>query len=520
VTPQARMELLRRMVGAPVARVARETPLERAELLSDALQREVLLKREDLQPVFSFKLRGAYTRMCRLSDDERARGVVAASAGNHAQGVALAANRLGMSAIIVMPVTTPAIKVDAVRRLGAEVVLQGDAFDEAGRHAEEIRRTGGRVFIHPFDDLDVIAGQGTVALEILRQAQIAPDAVFVPVGGGGLLAGVAVAIKCLSPKTRVIGVEPVEAASFKAALAAGKPVDIGPVSLFADGVAVRKVGQHPFAAAHDLVDEIITVTSDEICASVGELFLDTRSVAEPAGALAAAGLRRYVERGGAGQRLAAIVSGANIGFERIAHVVERAEVGAGHEVLFAAAIPERPGSFLEFCRSIGNRPITEFNYRCSSTDQAQVFVGVRLADGRRARGPLFDQLRRAGYPVEDLTDNSLAREHLRHMVGGHCPVAAREVLVRFRFPERPGALERFLTELAGRWSISLFHYRNHGADYGRVLAGFLVPAAEQHEFQRFLARTGYPWEPVADVAAQWFLGAPAGAGRLAEVASL
>jgi len=516
--PAVQMDLLRRIVGAPVGQVARETPLAHAPLMSQSLGREVWLKREDLQPVFSFKLRGAFVRMAGLSSEERACGVIAASAGNHAQGVALAAARLGISAIIVMPVTTPPIKVDAVRRRGAEVVLHGDGFDEAGRHAQGLRRESGRVFIHPFDDLDVIAGQGTIGTEILRQAERAPDAVFVPVGGGGLLAGVSAAIKSLSPTTRVIGVEPVEAASFKAALEAGHPIDIGPVSLFADGVAVRKVGTHPFRIAKDLVDDVITVSTDEICAAVAELFLDTRAIAEPAGALAAAGLRKYVGRGGPGQSLVAINSGANIGFERIAHVVERAEIGAGHEALLAVTIPERPGSFLEFCRALDQHSITEFNYRFSSRQRAYVFTGVRLS-GAAARAGLVDRLKQTGYAVEDLTDNTLAREHLRHMVGGHGPVRTREVLYRFRFPERPGALEQFLTTLAGRWSISLFHYRNHGADYGRVLAGFLVPAIEQPEFNRFLARTGYPWEPVDDPAARWFLGSSSGAARLAEVAN-
>ncbi|HKL49792.1 MAG TPA: threonine ammonia-lyase, biosynthetic [Wenzhouxiangellaceae bacterium] len=520
MTPSpALMDLLRRIISAPVHQIAQETPLERAPLLSEALDREVWLKREDLQPVFSFKLRGAYARMCRLDARERALGVLAASAGNHAQGVALAAGRLGLSAVIVMPVTTPSIKVDAVRRLGAEVVLEGDGFDEASRRAAELQRESGRVFIHPFDDLDVIAGQGTVGTEILRQAESPPDAVFVPVGGGGLIAGVAAAIKCLAPATRIIGVEPAGAASFKAALEAGRPVDIGPVSLFADGVAVRKVGAHPFRVAHDLVDEIVTVGTDQICAAVGEVFLDTRIVTEPAGALAVAGMREYVKHGGAGRQLVAINSGANISFERMAHVVERAEIGAGHEVLFAATIPERPGSFLEFCRALGNTAVSEFNYRCSSTRKAHIFVGLRPADGSSGRAALFDRLRQTGYPIEDLTENALARDHLRHMVGGHCPVPAREVLYQFRFPERPGALKQFLACLAGRFSISLFHYRNHGADYGRVLAGFLVPESEQQDFDRLLSRIGYPWARIDDPAASWFLGSPSRSPKLAHVAS-
>lgn len=513
------MDLLRRIISAPVHRIAHETSLERATLLSESLGRDVWLKREDLQPVFSFKLRGAYTRICRLDARERALGVLAASAGNHAQGVALAASRLGLSAMIVMPETTPSIKVDAVRRLGAEVVLHGDGFDDASARASALQRESGRVFIHPFDDLDVIAGQGTVGTEILRQAESAPDAVFVPVGGGGLLAGVAAAIKCLSPKTRIIGVEPSGAASFSAALEAGRPVDIGPVSLFADGVAVRKVGAHPFRVARDLIDDIVTVGTDQICAAVGEVFLDTRIVTEPAGALAVAGIRKYVERGGAGRHLVAINSGANISFERMAHVVERAEIGAGHEVLFAATIPERPGSFLEFCRALGNMAVSEFNYRCSSTREAHIFVGLRPADGSSGRAALFDRLRQTGYPIEDLTENALARDHLRHMVGGHCPVPAREILYQFRFPERPGALKQFLACLAGRFSISLFHYRNHGADYGRVLAGFLVPESEQQDFDRLLSRIGYPWARIDDPAASWFLGSPSRSPKLAPVAS-
>ena len=501
--PQSYIE---RILRARVYDVASESPLTLAKGLSRRLGNQVFLKREDLQPVFSFKLRGAYARMCRLDVRQRALGVLAVSAGNHAQGVALAASRLGLSAVIVMPVTTPSIKVDAVRRLGAEVVLEGDGFDEASRRAAELQHESGRVFIHPFDDLDVIAGQGTVGTEIMRQAESPPDAVFVPVGGGGLIAGVAAAIKCLAPETRIIGVEPAGAASFKAALEAGRPVDIGPVSLFADGVAVRKVGAHPFRVARDLVDEVVTVGTDQICAAVGDVFLDTRIVTEPAGALAVAGMREYVKHGGAGRQLVAINSGANISFERMAHVVERAEIGAGHEVLFAATIPERPGSFLEFCRALGNTAVSEFNYRCSSTRKAHIFVGLRPADGSDGRTALFDRLRQSGYPIEDLTENALARDHLRHMVGGHCPVPAREVLYQFRFPERPGALRQFLTCLAGRFSISLFHYRNHGADYGRIVVGMQVPPEEMAQWQSFLTTLGYRyWDESQNPAYQLFL---------------
>ncbi|MEE4639781.1 MAG: threonine ammonia-lyase, biosynthetic [Wenzhouxiangella sp.] len=503
------LDMLRRIVAAPVHEVAKETPLDAAPLLSEQLGRSVWLKREDLQPVFSFKLRGAYARMSRLSEDERARGVVAASAGNHAQGIAVAAARMGVRARVVMPQTTPAIKVDAVRRLGAEVIVHGDSYDAAQARAIALCSEAGAVFIPPFDDPDIIAGQGTVATEILRQCAQRPDAVFVPVGGGGLLAGVAAAVKSLSPATKVIGVEPEGAASFAAALKAGGPVDIGPVNLFADGAAVRKAGEWTYRIAAPLVDEMIAVSIDEICAAVHDVFLDTRSVIEPAGALAVAGMKRWVDAGGPGEQLVAINSGANISFERMAHVVERAEIGAGREILFSATIPERPGSFLNFCRALGKPELTEFNYRFSSPDEAHVFVGMRMGGGRARRDELYQRLAHAGFSVTDLTDNELARDHLRHMVGGRCASPEREVLYRFQFPERPGALEQFLDVLAGRWSISLFHYRNHGAAYGRVLAGFLVPAADQPAFEQFLARTGYPHQPVDDDAADQFVGAPA-----------
>ncbi|NBD95018.1 MAG: threonine ammonia-lyase, biosynthetic [Gammaproteobacteria bacterium] len=507
--------MLRRIVAAPVHEVAKETPLDAAPLLSEQLGRSVWLKREDLQPVFSFKLRGAYARMSRLSEQERERGVVAASAGNHAQGIAVAARRMAVRARVVMPQTTPAIKVDAVRRLGAEVIVHGDSYDAAQARAIGLCRDAGAVFIPPFDDLDVIAGQGTVGTEILRQCADSPDAVFVPVGGGGLLAGVAAAVKSLSPDTRVIGVEPEGAASFAAALQAGHPVDIGPVNLFADGAAVRKAGEWTYRIAAPLVDEMIAVVIDEICAAVHDVFLDTRSVIEPAGALAVAGMRRWVERGGRGEQLVAINSGANISFERMAHVVERAEIGAGREILFSATIPERPGSFLNFCRALARAELTEFNYRFSSPEQAHVFVGMRPSGGRRRRDDLYRRLAHAGFEVTDLTDNELARDHLRHMVGGRCPSPQREVLYRFQFPERPGALEQFLDVLAGRWSISLFHYRNHGAAYGRVLAGFLVPAQDQAEFERFLALPGYPHQLVEDAAVEQFVGAPEAVRALA-----
>jgi threonine dehydratase len=505
------LDMLRRIVAAPVHEVAKETPLDAAPLLSEQLGRSVWLKREDLQPVFSFKLRGAYARMSRLSQEERERGVVAASAGNHAQGIAVAAKRMGVRARVVMPQTTPAIKVDAVRRLGAEVIVHGDSYDAAQAKAIALCSDAGAVFIPPFDDPDVIAGQGTVATEVLRQCATSPDAVFVPVGGGGLLAGVAAAIKSLSPETKVMGVEPEGADSFAAALKAGKPVDIGPVNLFADGAAVRKAGEWTFRIAAPLVDEMIAVSIDEICAAVHDVFLDTRSVIEPAGALAVAGMKRWVAAGGHGEQLVAINSGANISFERMAHVVERAEIGAGREILFSATIPERPGSFLNFCRALGQAELTEFNYRFSSSREAHVFVGMRMGGGRARREELYQRLEHAGFEVTDLTENDLARDHLRHMVGGRCASPEREVLYRFQFPERPGALEQFLDVLGGRWSISLFHYRNHGAAYGRVLAGFLVPARDQQEFERFLERTAYPHQNVDDTAVEQFVGAPVAA---------
>ncbi len=499
------LDMLRRIVAAPVHEVARETPVDPAVLLSEQLGRSVWLKREDLQPVHSFKLRGAYARMSRLDERERRLGVVAASAGNHAQGIAMAARQMQVRAIVVMPRTTPLIKVDAVRRLGAEVIVHGDSYDAAQARAITLCQEAGAVFIPPFDDPDVIAGQGTVATEILRQCPQTPDAIFVPVGGGGLLAGVAAAVKALSPDTLVIGVEPEGAASFAAALKAGGPVDIGPVNLFADGAAVRKAGDWTYRIAAPLVDDMIAVSIDEICAAVHDVFLDTRSVIEPAGALAVAGIKRWVADGGSGQQLVAINSGANISFERMAHVVERAEIGAGREILFAATIPERAGSFLNFCRALGRAELTEFNYRFSSPAQAHVFVGLRMRGGRGRRADLYRRLEHAGFPVIDLTDNDLARDHLRHLVGGHCASPDREILYRFQFPERPGALEQFLEGLAGRWSISLFHYRNHGAAYGRVLAGFLVPQGDQARFEQFLFSTGYPHTPVADEACQLFI---------------
>ena len=482
---------LERVLKSRVYEIVRETPLSEMPLLSERLGSRVLLKREDTQPVFSFKVRGAYNRMVRLGEEDAARGVVAASAGNHAQGVALAARRLGIGAIIVMPETTPAIKMDAVRRLGAEVVAHGFSFDEANAHAHAVSSRTGRVYVHPFDDPDVIAGQGTVGMEILRQVPKTPRAIFVPVGGGGLIAGVAAYVKPLWPEVKVIGVEPEESASMFAALRAGHPVRLDEVGLFADGVAVRQVGEEPFRLAQQYVDEVVLVTTDETCAAIRDIYQNTRTIAEPAGALGVAGLKRYAERERlAGELLVAIDSGANVNFDRLRHIAERAEVGEQLEMLLAVTIPERAGSLLDFCRCIGERSVTEFNYRYAGKADARIFLGLELREGAEDRAATISRLVERGYPVVDLSDDELAKLHIRHMVGG--PAGARnERLFRFEFPERPGALLGFLTHLSGRWNISLFHYRNHGSAYGRVLMGIQVPVADYAAFDRFLGDVGY-----------------------------
>ena len=482
---------LERVLKSRVYEIVRETPLSPMPLLSERLRNRVLLKREDAQPVFSFKVRGAYNRMVRLDGADAARGVVAASAGNHAQGVALAARHLGLGAVIVMPETTPAIKMDAVRRLGAEVIAHGLSFDEANARACEIAGRTGRVYVHPFDDPDVIAGQGTVAMEILRQTPDTPHAIFVPVGGGGLIAGIAAYVKPLWPGVRIVGVEPEESASMHAALEAGHPVRLDQVGLFADGVAVRQVGEEPLRLAREYVDEVILVTTDETCAAIRDIYQNTRTIAEPAGALGVAGVKRYVEREGiAGELLVAIDSGANVNFDRLRHIAERAEVGEQREMLLAVTIPERAGSLLEFCRYIGERSVTEFNYRHAGGDDAQIFLGLELRDGADDRAAMTARLADLGYPVLDLSDNEMAKLHIRHMVGGRSFVND-ERLFRFEFPERPGALLGFLTHLGGRWNISLFHYRNHGSAYGRVLMGIQVPAGDYEAFDGFLGEVGY-----------------------------
>ncbi len=486
---------LRRILLARVYDVAAETPCELAPVLSRRLGCEVWLKREDQQCVFSFKLRGAYNNMAGLSKEELARGVVAASAGNHAQGVALAARRLGVSATIVMPATTPRIKVDAVRRHGAEVVLFGDNYDAAYEKALELASSAAMTFVHPYDDPDVIAGQGTIGLEMVRQIPQPVDAVFVPVGGGGLIAGVGVCYKALHPETKVVGVEPEDADAMARSLRAGRRVRLDRVGRFADGVAVRQVGEETFRVARKVVDEVVVVTNDEICAAIKDLFEDRRCVLEPAGALAFAGLKRYVQRSGRrGGRFAAIASGANLNFDTLRHVSERAEIGERRETVFAATIPERPGSFLEFCETIGPHEITEFNYRYSPGPDAHVFVGLRTANPTEVAG-LFARLRDRGYAVVDLTDDEVAKLHVRHMVGGRTK-ARHERLFTFVFPERPGALLGFLRRLEQPWNISLFHYRNHGSDYGRVLAGIQVPPADRARLKAFLRDSGLEWTEV------------------------
>jgi threonine dehydratase len=484
---------LERILKAAVYDVAIESPLDPAPRLSRRLGREVLFKREDLQPVFSFKLRGAYNKIAHLSEPEAARGVICASAGNHAQGVALAAKRRGIRAVIVMPVTTPRIKIEAVRDLGGEVVLHGDDFDAANAHARVLESEQGLAFVHPFDDPDVIAGQGTIAMEILRQRRgESIAAVFVPVGGGGLIAGIGAYIKALFPAIRVIGVEPVDAASMQAALAAGHPVRLDRVGLFADGVAVRQVGEHTFRIARECVDEIITVDTDQICAAIQDIFEDTRTVVEPAGALAVAGIKRWLPANPAGHgALVAINCGANMNFDRLRHVAERADLGAQREMLLAVEIPEQAGSFRRFCEVIGRRGVTEFNYRHADDRTARIFVGLAIEPGGADRAQVLAAIAAAGFPATDLTDDELAKLHVRYMVGGRAPGLADERLFRFEFPERPGALARFLEAIGGQWNISLFHYRNHGSDVGRVLAGIQVPPATNAEFEHHLAALGY-----------------------------
>jgi threonine dehydratase len=500
-------DYLERILTARVYDVAQETPLELAPNLSRRLQNSLWLKREDMQSVFSFKLRGAYNKMAQLSPEVLQKGVIAASAGNHAQGVALGASRLGTRAVIVMPVTTPQVKIDAVRSRGGEVVLHGDTYDDAYAHARQLEQEKGLTFIHPFDDPDVIAGQGTIGMEILRQYQKPIHAIFVAIGGGGLISGIAAYIKRLRPEIKIIGVEPVDADAMAQSLQQGKRVRLSQVGLFADGVAVREVGEETFRLCQQYVDDIILVNTDDICAAIKDVFEDTRSILEPAGALAIAGAKAYVEREGIqGQTLMAVACGANMNFDRLRFVAERAQLGEHREAIFAVTIPEERGSFRKFCECLGRRGITEFNYRIADASKAHIFVGVQTQT-RSDAIQLAEIFATNQFSAIDLSDDELAKLHIRHMVGGHSPLAEHELLYRFEFPDRPGALMKFLSCMSPNWNISLFHYRNHGADYGRILVGMQVPPQEMQEWQHFLDNLGYPyWNESQNPAYHFFLG--------------
>jgi threonine dehydratase len=502
-------EYLKKILTAKVYDVATESALEPAPWLSQRLGNRVLLKREDLQPVHSFKLRGAYNKMARLSRDQLARGVIAASAGNHAQGVALSAQRLQCRAVIVMPVTTPQVKIDAVASRGAEVVLHGDSYSDAYRHAVALQAREHLVFVHPFDDPDVIAGQGTIGMEILRQHPGTIDAIFIAIGGGGLAAGVAAYVRAVRPEVRLIGVQTRDSDAMAQSIEAGRRVELSDVGLFSDGTAVKQVGEETFRLCRELLDEIILVDTDATCAAIKDVFQDTRSILEPAGALAIAGLKAWVEREQAGgQTLVAIACGANMNFDRLRFVSERAEIGEQREAVFAITIPEERGSFRRFCSLVGPHNVTEFNYRISDARVAHVFVGLQVASRSQA-GQIAEQFVAAGFATLDLTDDELAKLHLRHMVGGRSPLARDERLYQFEFPERPGALMRFLSAMDPGWNISLFHYRNHGADSGRILVGMQVPESSHTEFQNFLRGLGYRYSDETDHPAyQLFLVGP------------
>jgi threonine dehydratase len=500
---------------ASVYDVAIESPLDRAPRLSARLGCEVLLKREDLQAVFSFKLRGSYNKIAQTPAEQLANGVICSSAGNHAQGVALAARKRGLRAVIVMPKTTPSIKVEAVVALGGEVVLHGITYDECAAHAKELEEQHGLCYVHPFNDPAVIAGQGTIGAELERQWPRVPDAVFVPVGGGGLIGGIGAYLKHRYPGIRLVGVEPQDCCAMYESLRAGRIVTLERIGMFADGVAVRRVGDETFRIASEVVDEIVLVDTDEICAAIKDIFEDVRVVVEPAGALAVAGMKRYAEReASSGATFIAVNSGANMNFNRLRHVTERAEIGEHREALLAVEIPERKGAFLAFCEALGeDRNITEFNYRYAPGSTARIFVGVSLQRGRAEAAEILAGLAARGYPVLDLSDNELAKLHIRHLVGGQVPGLRDELLYRFEFPERPGALLKFLQAIGVLWNITLFHYRNHGSDYGRVLAGVQVPAAERAEFAQHLATLGYTYfDETANPAYRLFLDGAAPPG--------
>lgn len=487
------------IADAQVYSSAVETPLDLAPRLSARLRNRITIKREDLQPVFSFKIRGAQNKISRLDEAAAQRGVICSSAGNHAQGVALAARNRGIRAVIVMPENTPAIKIDAVRALGGEAVIHGKVYDDAYAYAIELAQREGLEFVHAFADPDVIAGQGTIAVELARQWQKLPDAVFIPVGGGGLIGGMGAWLKHTHPSVKVIGVEPFEAAAMYESLKAGQLIKLDRVGVFADGVAVRQVSELTFALAQEVVDEIVRVDNDEMCAAIKDIFEDSRVIAEPAGALSVAGIKRYVETTGIeNQELVAINSGANMNFDRLRYISERAEIGEHREAVLAVRIPERRGAFLQFCERIGKRSVTEFNYRFFPAKEATIFVGVSMADARTDAPELIDSLRAAGYEVEDLSNNELAKLHIRHLVGGHVRMLEDERIYRFEFPENPGALHAFLSAIGDNWNISLFHYRNHGSDYGRVLAGVQVPQNDRGRFAEHLETLGYAYYDETD----------------------
>jgi threonine dehydratase len=501
------VDYLQKILTAKVYDVAIESALDLAPVLSRRLGNRVLLKREDQQPVFSFKLRGAYNKMAQLSPAARARGVIAASAGNHAQGVALAAQKLRCKATIVMPMTTPHIKIAAVEARGAVVVLHGDSYSDAYAHALLLQKKSGATFVHPYDDPDVIAGQGTIGMEILRQWQAPLDAIFVPIGGGGLASGIASYVKRVRPEVRIIGVQPVDSDAMARSLAAGRRVRLAHVGLFADGVAVKEVGRETFRICRQHVDDVVLVDTDAACAAIKDVFEDTRSILEPAGALAVAGVKAWCARHRVkDQTFVATTSGANMNFDRLRFVAERAELGEQREAIIAVSIPERPGSFREFCGLLGKRSVTEFNYRYADPKVAHLFVGLEVTD-RHEILQLLAELKRRRIDAYDLSDNEMAKLHVRHLVGGHAPSAENEILYRFEFPERPGALMKFLNSMSRGWNISLFHYRNHGADYGRVLVGMQVPPSDKAEFRAFLDRLGYDCvDETANPAYRMFLG--------------
>ena len=500
-------DYLAKIESSHVYDVASNTPLDFQPSLSKRLNNRILLKREDMQPVFSFKIRGAYNKMANLPTDMLKRGVIAASAGNHAQGVALAAKKLHCRAVIVMPTTTPLIKVNAVKDHDAEVILMGDSYADAYLHALTLEASEQLTFVHPYDDPDIIAGQGTIGLEILEAHPEPIEAIFCCVGGGGLIAGIAAYVKAKRPEIKIIGVEAKDAEAMTVSLAANKRIVLDQVGLFADGAAVKQVGEHTFKICKQYVDEMITVNNDAICAAIKDVFEDTRSILEPAGALATAGIKAYIERMGIqGKTIIGIASGANMNFDRLRFVAERAEIGEKRETVLAVTIPEKPGTFKTFCRLLGDHSITEFNYRYSDLEEAHIYVGIAIHDPTET-AQLITNLETNHLKTLDLTDNEMAKLHLRHMVGGHAPHAEHEVIYRFEFPEKPGALMHFLDKMGHDWNISLFHYRNHGADFGRILVGLEVPPNELNAFADFLDSLGYPyWEETENPAYQLFLG--------------